>query len=361
MFLTASNLTHYLMEYGLVQPSIIVDGDFSILESGRRNRNFKVFTGSKRGLFVKQPKSMEQQATSTVTREVAFSFRIQSEATYQALSAMVPKLLYYDPSRYAQVSELISDAQSAGEFLSNNREAASLVAQSLGKALSQIHRHGRDAAADPHLRAMLPGQVPWVMLLDASQTGFLNSAGPLGPQLSLWLQQAPMFVAAVTSLRSEWRNDALVHGDMKWDNFLVRMKGDQCKVFIVDWELVDLGDAAWDIASIFKEYVIIALFHEIAAQQKGLSPNSDWLASVRSQVRNFWKSYVAEADLSSAQERELADRSVRFIGPRLVISVLEYLSAAPGDAAMMQPMLETAWQFLSQHRTMSANLLGYPL
>ncbi len=361
MFLTASNLAHYLMEYGLVQPSTIVDGDFSILESGRRNRNFKVFTGTKGGLFVKQPKSMEQQATSTVTREVAFSSRIQSEPAYQMLSAMVPKLLHYDPLRYAQVCELISGAQSAGEFLNSNREATSLVAQSLGNALSKIHHHGKNAATDPHLSTMLPGQVPWVMMLDVSQTGFLNSAGPLGPQLSLWLQQAPMFVAALTSLRSEWRNDALVHGDMKWDNFLVRINGDLCEVFIVDWELVDLGDAAWDIASIFKEYVLIALFHEIGTQQKGTPLNPDWLASVRSQARIFWKSYATESNFSSVQEREFADRSVRFVGPRLVISVLEYLSAAPGDAAMMQPMLETAWQFLSQHRAMSTSLLGYPL
>ena len=38
MFLTASNMAHYLLARGTIPPAVVVDGDFMVIEAGRRNR-----------------------------------------------------------------------------------------------------------------------------------------------------------------------------------------------------------------------------------------------------------------------------------------------------------------------------------
>jgi len=362
MFLTAANIAHYLMSSGLVPAAAIVDGDFAVHETGRRNRNFKVLRESAPGLFVKQAKSLEAQATATLWREAAFATRVQSDPAYAGLAQLMPKLVRYDPARHAIVSNLVDRAESAGEYQGRKREFPEEVATAIGRGLAHIQRFGPALAADPQLRAALPRQVPWVMNLDQTGIAFLRTTAPLGPQLVAELQQMPEFLARLAALRLEWHPDTLMHGDMKWDNCLVRGTDGALELMIIDWELVDIGDAAWDVASIFKEYVVTALFAVIAASQNPTAPpDPDWLARVRPAARQFWKSYVAALGLPPEQSRPLLDRAIRFIAPRLVISVLEYLSVLPNDTVVMKGMLQAAVQFLNAQQLMTANLLGYPV
>ena len=81
MFLTAYNLPHYLMSKGLISAQSVVDGDFVLAEAGRRNRNFKVMRRQQPGLFVKQIKSMEAQAITTIAeikRRISLSLLLWS-------------------------------------------------------------------------------------------------------------------------------------------------------------------------------------------------------------------------------------------------------------------------------------------
>ena len=52
-----------------------------------------------------------------------------------------------------------------------------------------------------------------------------------------------------------WRHETLIHGDIKSDNILVGAPRDRHEavpdeaVWIVDWEFVQIGDPAWDLAA----------------------------------------------------------------------------------------------------------------
>jgi hypothetical protein len=37
MYLTADNLAHYLISSGLISATSVVDGDYTVVETGRRN------------------------------------------------------------------------------------------------------------------------------------------------------------------------------------------------------------------------------------------------------------------------------------------------------------------------------------
>src|SRR5262249_31196936 len=53
----------------------------------------------------------------------------------------------------------------------------------------------------------------------------------------------------LTDLAGEWREAALIHGDLSWQNVLVPpgRPGEGPRVTLVDWESAGVGDPAWGI------------------------------------------------------------------------------------------------------------------
>ena len=47
-----------------------------------------------------------------------------------------------------------------------------------------------------------------------------------------------------------WRAETFIHNDVKWDNFLVYARAGSRRLTqmkIIDWELANFGDPAWDV------------------------------------------------------------------------------------------------------------------
>ena len=90
MHLTAANLVHFLMGRGLVDASEVVAGNVTILDSSRRNRNFKMIRNGAAGLFVKQMREMQADAMLTLKREAACYELARDDP---ALSRLMPRLI----------------------------------------------------------------------------------------------------------------------------------------------------------------------------------------------------------------------------------------------------------------------------
>lgn len=68
------------------------------------------------------------------------------------------------------------------------------------------------------------------------------------------MQLVPQLPEALDSLLSSWQFETLIHGDMRWENCLVRT--DRDTIHFVDWELANLGDGAWDVAGILHSSLV---------------------------------------------------------------------------------------------------------
>jgi hypothetical protein len=360
MFLTAYNLAHYLVARGLITQESLVAGDFVLAEAGRRNRNFKVARRGLPGLFVKQIKTAEPQATTTIQREAAFYRAVSTDPRYAPIAGMIPQFLDYDASRHALALSLAENAESLAERQARDTTVPPEIAARLGGALARIHSFGPAIAADTALRPSLPAQVPWPLNLDQTGYGFLSAHGALGPQLGQAIARTPGLPAALSALRSLWQYDSLTHGDMKWDNCLLR--GDD--LIVVDWELADLGDGAWDVASLFKEYIAATLLSHTAREHARAhnlpEPPAITLETTRPSLRAFWNAYCAGRGMSGAAAAAYLDRAVRYTGARLVIAVLEYSAYAQQLDATGRLMLESARQILEHPHIAAAQLAGVP-
>lgn len=365
MFLTAYNLPHYLMSRGLVTTESVVAGDFILAETGRRNRNFKIMRRTQPGLFVKQIKTAEPQAMGTLQREAAFYRTVHTDPRYTRIRSVIPKFVDSDPSRHALTLSLTENAMSMAEHHTRMGAYPESTAHMLGWTLGLVHAHGPDMLADPAMRAVFPCQTPWPLLFDQTGYSFLDAFGPIGAQLTSAIQQLPALQPKLSALRPYWQFDSVIHGDMKWDNCLVTHRADgQAEVTIVDWELADLGDGAWDVASIFKEYLFVTLFHASASQYAGtpaqpFTPQT--IETLRPSIRAFWQAYATVRGFAPEQARAYLDRAVRYTAGRMIVGVLEYLAASPQYAVLIPTILQTSLSLLDAPHIAAAQMTGVQL
>lgn len=370
MFLTAYNVPHYLLHKGLITPESVVDGDFTLAEAGRRNRNFKVLRRKEPGLFLKQIKTTEPQAIMTLQREADFYRHVHTDSKYAAIRRLIPEFVHYEPSRYALTLKLTVDAESMNEQHLREQAFPESTARLLGAALATVHSHGAAFLNDPLARSVFPYQVPWPLTLD--QTGFaaLDNFGPIGSQVAAAMRQLGTLQPRLSALRSEWQYDSLIHGDMKWDNCLVKRptpggSGQSPDLTIVDWELADIGDGAWDVATIFKEYIVATIVNasarEAATAQNLPGPAAQTIEALRPSIRAFWQAYASGRNLSGPTARMYLERAVKLTAGRMVIAVLEYVYAAPQFNTLGMKMLQTSLALLEAPQMAAVQMIGIPL
>ena len=352
-----NNLPHYLVSSGLLPVSSLVDGDLMVAETGRRNRNFKVIRSQNRGLFLKQIKSSEQQAITTLHREASFYRLLRDNPAYSKLRAITPKFVKYDEARRVVVLSLVEGTETLNER--NTREQyPETCAEALGKSLATIHSHAVTMSNDQDAKALLGCQLPWPLLLEQTGTAFLDSLAPIGPALSQGIVRQPGLVQLLSALRGEWQYDSVVHGDMKWDNCLVNSNPDgSLHLTVVDWELFDLGYGAWDVAGVFKEYVMLLLY--LGSQNNaGTSVGNIQFAlrAIQNSALKFWNSYVHTRNLAYPQQ--YLEQAMKLTGARMVIGVLEYLFGVSQLGYFGETMLETSRNLLQSPMLAGAQLLG---
>ena len=327
MFLTASNLAPNLIARGLITAQSVVDGDFTLIEVGRRNRNFKVLSKKAPGLFVKQVKSTAADATATWQREVAFYQLVSSQPAFAAFSGIVPKLVDANAANFSLTVELLPDAENFTEYHARVNDYPTSVAEAIGRGLGGYHSRAASIVSVATAVPLFPRQIPWILNI-VYPGDPLPQFGALGQQFVSLLQQYPEVLPHLTMVRQEWVYDSLIHGDMKWDNCLVFRRDDGTEdVRVVDWELADVGDAAWDAGSIIASYLTYWLFTIPPNQtpEQALMESQTRLARLRPGLAAFWRSYTDTRGLHGEVSRRYLRKCVRFGAAKMIQMAFEYV------------------------------------
>lgn len=328
--LAAADLPFYLVERGLLEREAIVDGDLTVADASRRNRNLKVFRRRGPSYFVKQPATPEPQATATLRREATCFELAARHPGWSALRELVPGYYGYDDHRHLLVLGLIEGGRSAAEGCGWHGPAAA-VAAAAGRAIGRFHRTaGELAAAAPE--GAFPGTPPWILRAHTLEPSWMPSSSPGQIQLLGWLRVDPRVHRALDSLAAFWRTEALIHGDLKWDNLVLTGAAEAPEARIVDWELADVGDPAWDLGSLlqtFVSYPVLSMPPAAGAQGAPAEPPPETWATVRPAATALWRGYLEGRELPPADAGELLGRALRLAGGRAVLSAYEHLYQQP--------------------------------
>jgi hypothetical protein len=358
MYLTATNLAHYLLGRGLIDAESVVDGDLVIIEAGRRNRNFKVLRQNASGFFIKQVSNTQTwEPIVTLHREATFYELVRSGQEFRELTGLAPRLIDYNPANCSLVVDLVSEGENLTEYHARLGDFPEPVGANLGRRLA-----GYQSAPLPHAGsgagAVFPRQIPWILGLASPQLAPIAQLGQAGTTMMTALQGYPALLWHLLALRSEWVFDSLLHGDMKWDNLVVSGGGGDPAVRIVDWELVDIGDAGWDVGAIFAAYVAYCLMIPAGLGQMSQLGGRDGIVRARPALRQFWTAYAQARGLAGLAARAYLERCMRFAAARLVLTVFEWLYNAHQMTPGLHAMLHTS-QTMFQYPGQSADdLLG---
>ncbi len=365
--LTIDTVVRYLIEQNLLSAAAVVAGDLDVIDVGRRNQNVKIVRRHGASYLLKQAGEGEPGTTTTIRAEAAFYRHCQLNPETAPLRGVIPSLYRWDEARCLLIVELIDgsplwvhySATTAPDFPSD-------AAAPLGEALGAVHRVFREGPSLSH--AWLAGcraYPPWILLAHRPTPEIYLRLSPASLQVLSLIQQDQTMTAALDRLREDWVPETLVHNDLKGDNILVkRMTKERISVHLVDWELIQIGDAAWDVGAVFRDFLdywllSVPLSGDLTAEQM-LQGAQIPLSKIHPATRAFWKAYHIAAQLDGDILGHFLLRSVRFAAARLAQGAYELSLSRQYPSNYALAMLQLATNILADPRDAALHLFGLP-
>ena len=310
--LDASGVAAYLVDRGLIARGAESRVNVSIIS--RRNHNLIVRLDGEPMWFVKQIRNPVPEVVESLAREAACYHFASREAKLASLAELMPRHVFYDPDHAILVTQYLR-AVNGAEALEALGSWDAELAVMIGACLGRLHALTWGATPIGPLRRHLPEQMPWALAPP-------GQAGRRAAVLSVFNNDREV-AAVLGPLRREYRFSALIHGDARLENILLVEPAANLgvkEIRLVDWELADIGDPAWDIASVLQHYAV----RHIWSQDPGIPP-----VLAHKTFDEFWTAYEAARGGLPPGERRLA---VRLTGVRLIQSAYEHSVA--GEAAL---------------------------
>jgi Ser/Thr protein kinase RdoA (MazF antagonist) len=342
--LAQEDVAQYLLGRGLLGPEALLDGDLVIRDASSRNRNFRVDTRNGPCYLLKQ--GLTADAVAAVAHEAQIYEQLGQEGA--VLSPYLPKSHGYDPVAGVLALELVQDAEDLRMFNLRTGRFSAGPAAALGAALGTLHRSTTMPLASA------PTLVPWILMVHRPDARLFREVSAAGLELIRIVQGAEGFPDALDRVRGSCRQEALVHGDVKWDNCLIIAREDGGEeIRLIDWESAAPGDPCWDIGSALSHYLSFWLFSipvtGSTAPEQFPELAAYPLDAMKSALAACWVAYL---DALGADERFLSDRlthTVELAGARLVQTAYE-------SAQMMQKLTSSALL----HLQLALNILQRP-
>jgi aminoglycoside phosphotransferase (APT) family kinase protein len=360
--LTQSEVVPYLLKRGLVKAESIVAGDLVVTDVSRRNRNYMVVSEQGPSYLLKQ--GVGPSGRATLAHEAAVYQLLEQGIGDGAFQRYLPHCYGYDEQERMLILEFLRDGQTLREYYRKGNFSLT-IARAVGDALGSLHRCTKTFAKQGVGIEHFPGQLPSIHRPDLSMFQQVSSANL---QLIKIVQHVPEIGNYLDELRRGWTTEALIHHDLKWDNYIVFAKAGarrKTRLVIVDWEMADRGDPCWDIAAVFNDYLSAWV---LSMPITGEAPPEHFvglarfpLESMWPAMHEFWKAYVRQMELSAEMADEWLWRSINYTGARMIQTAFEHLQTEVRLASTTRCLLELGMNILRQPLEAFVSLLGFSL
>ena len=369
--LNTDTATPYLVARGLVSPKAIVDGDLTIVSAARRNRNLRVEGPAGVGYLIKQPDNTAQDSCRTVQCEAAFYAFCQQQPMATPMARILPRLVYFDAEEYVLILDLLQNALPLWQFY-NSHGADNFpfgISRELGRTLGVLHKTFRlqTSLRDPHL-PWSHSSVPWILSVHKPGPDMLAILSPANYQTLRILQTQDGLCKQIDGVRRLWTPDTIIHNDIKGDNILVlptttESVGD-AEIRMVDWEMVQIGDAAWDFAGALHDFVLVWMASlpvalEVTVDEAISRAHYPW-GTVQTAIRALWQGYRRWAELTDLEADAFLLRAVRFSAARLIQAAYEMSHHADRLTTQAVLLLQISANLLDEPEQAQSHFYGIP-
>ncbi|MGQ7248926.1 phosphotransferase family protein [Halomonas sp. V046] len=354
MILTRHNALMFLVSQGLLSLEDLVRHPLAVRQHSQRNRGFSVTWPNGQGYFIKQhrPDAGPWEPRSSVVNEADVLTRLSQDASCRR---RVPALRLFDRHRQALVIDWQDATEACASVVALDDPDEPAAAALLGRELAALHRDLAPLDDADGSGQRFSRQPPWVLRFDRLHPLAGDDQSWAQAKLVAMIGQHRDILDALAALARDWPHQQLIHGDMKWQNCLIRRVrlADADCVFI-DWEMAGLGDPLWDLAGLAQSWLKAwsdALPQAPGAGAEALSRSAAArLAPAQAALRSLWQAYTA------AHPRIDRTRFIALCGARLIQTLYEE-SADDADPPPSQLVLLQLAQNLLHHPDQGGALL----
>lgn len=362
--LGCTDLVEYLARKDLLDPRSVVENDLVLVEFRRRNLSYGVVSANSPSYLIKQ--ALGARGREGIVREAniyALLSRART-ATGRFMAPYLPVVIHFDEKLGVLVLEYLRDAQTLLETYDERARFPCRHSAHAATALATLHQLSLEQGDAEAL--MLPP--PAALKIHRPDLDALCNMSAANRQFIGLLQRSSQLCLLLDSLRAEWRSLCLVHADVKWANIVFHRNHSRIRrsaFKLVDWEFAGVGDPAWDVGSVFHDYLywwlLSAPVLDNATPQRLVEMASIPLEKIQPALRAFWAEYKRLVPMNAADEGTFLEYAVRYAAARLLQSVFEHnqnVSEMLGNAVYF---VQLALNMLKNPRQASLRLLGIPV
>jgi len=365
MVLTTASLAYYLLERGLITFESVVDGDLMVTQASHRNRNFKVLRKRGPSFFVKQIRKWDPRSIAGWQREATFYTLSSKDPDFAPLANILPKYYAHDSVNHILIVALLTEGESLSEYNERVGPYSEDVARQLGTILSTYHgRPGLKLRHDEQ-NSSNEQSLPWILSVHETSPDWFDSLSGANSELLKIVQEDLHFSQELEAVRGQWRSTSLIHGDIKWDNFVITPgNGPNAhpSLRLVDWELANSGDPCWDAGGVLQAYLSTWIFSMKPAKSTGpeqlVETAQRRLEDIQPAIRAFWDTYANSLQITDETATGLLQRSVKYGAARMIQTAYEHLYYSPHVSSTGTLLLQTSFNILKRPNDAIRYLLG---
>lgn len=317
MRLTTKNITPYLVDKGFLSTTDLMNGDFVMNQSQSRNCIFHISLSTDSGLFVKQLVAMDALNIYLMQKDATTHHLFHHTAMYESLRAYIPAYYGYDVNQQVLVTENFTNAVNLLESYMASNQLSTTDAVEVANILAHLHQDISEELPQNSSLQFYNRDVPWI--LRSHDLSFDKEV------VFKLIQQDDIITSALYQLYQEWEGNTLMHGDIKFVNFLKIGSGNEAHIKLIDWETTNIGDPLWDVAGFFQSYLSFWAMNQ--AELKKTNPHVNpilWsLENCQVCMKAFWQQYVNKQNWSAEVAQQKLIKATKFTAARLLQTAKE--------------------------------------
>lgn len=361
MILTDENVYHYLIERDLVQNETVVGGDFMAQHfPTTRNNIIKVFLKTGTSFFIKQC-TTDGVFKDILKRESNVYKLLHSNDLFSNFSNRLPSMLDYDDERNVLITELKQDTISLHDYYLKARTFPVALGIEQAQSLSGFHVL---LSAETDVKSF-PHTPPWILQLnDFNAYHYFPTNTENGKFIQL-IQQNELLKNELDKLKKGWTKTHFIHGDIKWINFLIDHKNESQTLFVIDWELADVGDPCWDVAGLLQSYISAWVFgfdNQVPSATKLHDNLSAFeLEHMLPSIEIFLDTYLSLQGIGQTGRLTWLVKTMQYTAARILQTAIEGVVFDPNIYANNMRCMQLAFNIFKDPQAALTGLLGIKL
>ena len=344
MKLTEETVYQYLHKRQLINENEVINGNFMVHPVQTRNYNMKILINEKDSLFVKQMDT-DVVSNNLFNREVYTYNLFKNNTNFNAIASYVPQLLDYNDDDNILVTELVYNSKNLNEYYVISKELKPEIAEEQAKILSKCHV----AIKDKLETNIYPKLLPWVLQLDKFEAHQFFENNEFSANVIGLIKTNDVLQGELIKLAKSWKYSHLIHGDIKWINFLITEDKDGIKQKLIDWELADIGDPLWDVAGLLQSYISTWLqsIDNTASDYKLLDHMACFdIKKMQPSVQGFLYKYIELQKIPDYKHHEFFEKVMQLTAARIIQTSLEEVTYTSEIKAKNMRYIQLAFNIL---------------